>query len=124
MSHFVFPTAQISSSNTLTLKPIIPPIPQLCPRQQLPVFKARKNLAVKCSSSSIIDGGEAVATLERCFLAPDATPGNLSSSSNREFGPVMKGKYGAFGAVTLEKGKLDMTQKESKVSPEVNLVLP
>ncbi|KAF2293772.1 hypothetical protein GH714_004609 [Hevea brasiliensis] len=33
----------------------------------------------------------------------------------------MKGKYGAFGTVTLEKGKLDLSQKESKVSPEVAL---
>lgn len=43
-----------------------------------------------------------------------------ASSSRGEFGPVMKGKYGAFGAVTLEKGKLDLSQKESKVSPEVS----
>ncbi|XWS62528.1 hypothetical protein CRYUN_Cryun06bG0019200 [Craigia yunnanensis] len=29
------------------------------------------------------------------------------------------GKYGAFGAVTLEKGKLDMSQKQSTSSPEL-----
>ncbi|XP_065870507.1 protein RETICULATA-RELATED 1, chloroplastic [Euphorbia lathyris] len=130
MSHFVFHTAQIPSSSTaaktLPLKPAIPPIPQLSPRQQLPApqlltSKLRKNSVIKCSSPSIIDGSESLAALERCFLAPDATPENLVSSSNRNFGPVMKGKYGAFGAVTLEKGKLDMTQKESKVSPEVAL---
>lgn len=45
------------------------------------------------------------------------------ASGTREFGPVMKGQYGAFGAVTLEKGKLDMTQKQSKSSPEVSLTL-
>lgn len=33
--------------------------------------------------------------------------------------PVMKGQYGAFGAVTLEKSKLDLSQKTTKSSPEV-----
>ncbi|KAF2319756.1 hypothetical protein GH714_018562 [Hevea brasiliensis] len=133
MSHFFFHTAQIpttttSAAKTLPLKPSLPPIPQLCPRQQLPVVqpvtcKLRRNLVIKCSSPSIIDGGESVAALERCFLAPDAAPVDLgsASSSRGEFGPVMKGKYGAFGAVTLEKGKLDLSQKESKISPEVAL---
>jgi hypothetical protein len=31
----------------------------------------------------------------------------------------MKGKFGSVGAVTLEKGKLDMTQKISETSPEI-----
>ncbi|CBI23847.3 unnamed protein product, partial [Vitis vinifera] len=30
----------------------------------------------------------------------------------------MKGKYGSFGAVTLEKSKLDLSQKQSRLSPE------
>lgn len=32
----------------------------------------------------------------------------------------MKGKYGALGAVTLEKSKLDMSQKQTKSSPELS----
>ncbi|KAJ9174621.1 hypothetical protein P3X46_013248 [Hevea brasiliensis] len=133
MSHFVFHTAQIptnttSAAKTLPLKPSLPPLPQLCPRKQLPAAqrvncKLRRNLVIRCLSPSLIDGGDSVAALERCFLAPDAAPVDLgsASSSRGEFGPVMKGKYGAFGAVTLEKGKLDLSQKESKVSPEVAL---
>lgn len=31
----------------------------------------------------------------------------------------MKGQHGAFGAVTLEKSKLDLSQKSTKSSPEV-----
>lgn len=58
-----------------------------------------------------------MAALERCFLA---SPGPVESSSG-EVGPVMKGgQYGAFGAVTLEKGKLDLSQKQSTSSPEVS----
>lgn len=59
-------------------------------------------------------GGDCVrAALERCFQAP------CSSSGSGELGPVMKGQYGAFGAVTLEKSKLDLSQKQAKSSPEV-----
>jgi hypothetical protein len=31
----------------------------------------------------------------------------------------MKGKFGSLGAVTLEKSKLDLTQKQSQSTPEV-----
>ncbi|WCJ18267.1 hypothetical protein M5689_000635 [Euphorbia peplus] len=122
MSHFVFHAAQIPSSSaaaattTSAAVPLKPALSQLSPRQQLPCKLRKKNLVIHCSSFSIIDGSESLAALERCFLAPDAAPGNTS----RNFGPVMKGKYGAFGAVTLEKGKLDMAQKQSKVSPQVD----
>ena len=38
--------------------------------------------------------------------------------------PEMKGgKFGSVGAVTLEKGKLDMTQKKVESTPEVSLSL-
>ncbi|XP_027343398.1 protein RETICULATA-RELATED 1, chloroplastic-like isoform X2 [Abrus precatorius] len=47
--------------------------------------------------------------LERCFAAPSAPS------------PSMKGQYGAFGAVTLEKSKLDLTQKQSQSSPELDV---
>ena len=62
--------------------------------------------------------GDTNAHLERCFQASPDAP----SSSSVEFGPTMKGgQYGAFGAVTLEKSKLDMTKKETKSSPQVVL---
>ncbi|KAE8671136.1 hypothetical protein F3Y22_tig00111993pilonHSYRG00121 [Hibiscus syriacus] len=92
---------------TLVIKPSIPPL----------ACKHWKNLSVRCSSSSLIEGGESsVAALERCFLAP---PAPMVSGSG-EVGPVMKvGKYGAFGAVTLEKGKIDLSKKQSTSNPEV-----
>ena len=97
---------------TLLLKPSLPP-----PAHPLS-GKFRKNLTVRCSSSPLIDGVDSsVAALERCFLAPSAPV----ASGSGEVGPIMKGgKYGAFGAVTLEKGKLDMSQKQSTSSPEVS----
>ncbi|KAJ0014272.1 hypothetical protein Pint_20857 [Pistacia integerrima] len=117
MSHIMFPiTAKpLSSFTTRSL-----PIPRLGPSQPgsqpTSVKLRRRNLNVTCSAS-VIDGGESsVAGLERCYTAPSA----LASSSRVEFGPVMKGgQYGAFGAVTLEKGKLDLTQKQSQPSPEL-----
>ena len=47
--------------------------------------------------------------LERCFNAPIAS----------EPASMKGGQYGAFGAVTLEKSKLDLSQKETFSSPEV-----
>ncbi|KAK8263451.1 hypothetical protein V6Z12_D12G044200 [Gossypium hirsutum] len=108
MSHIMFQTSPLPK--TLLLKPSLPP----------PPGKHRKNLTLRRSSSSLIDGGESsVASLERCFLAPPA-PVESASSGSGEVGPVMKGgQYGAFGAVTLEKGKLDLSQKQSTSSPEL-----
>lgn len=63
--------------------------------------------------------GDTIAHLERCFMESPSATDLPSSSSSREFGPVMKGQYGAFGAVTLEKSKLDMSQKQTKSSPEL-----
>ncbi|KAL0335199.1 UNVERIFIED_CONTAM: hypothetical protein Sradi_4731800 [Sesamum radiatum] len=76
---------------------------------------------VKASSSAVVDD-DAIASLERCFQAspPAADAPSSTSSSSADFGPVMKGKYGAFGAVTLEKSKLDLTQKQTKSSPELS----
>nr|XP_019708176.1 protein RETICULATA-RELATED 1, chloroplastic [Elaeis guineensis] len=62
--------------------------------------------------------------LERCFAAsPDSDPPSCSSSSSSllvsgVMAPVMKGQYGAFGAVTLEKSKLDLSQKTTQSSAE------
>ena len=58
--------------------------------------------------------------MECCLVAPPAVS---SSSSSSMLSPVMKGQYGAFGAVTLEKGELDMSQKQSQSIPEVLLSL-
>lgn len=65
--------------------------------------------------------GDAIASLERCFQAspPASDAPSSTSSSSSDFGPTMKGQYGALGAVTLEKSKLDLTQKQTKSSPEV-----
>ncbi|KAI5593428.1 hypothetical protein BDE02_03G014700 [Populus trichocarpa] len=121
MPHFVLQTAQIptpTTKTTLSLKPTFP-IPQLCHLRRR--VRSNRNLDLKCSSSSsssscpMIDGGgDSVAALERCFSAPPAPVVG-------DFGPVMKGKFGSLGAVTLEKGKLDMSQKQSQSTPEVAL---
>ncbi|KAL5704276.1 hypothetical protein ACHQM5_022726 [Ranunculus cassubicifolius] len=80
---------------------------------------SRKFQVIKASSSSsIVDGDSSVASLERCFRdSPDLVS---AGSTKTMYAPVMKGgQYGAFGAVTLEKSKLDMTKPETKSSPEV-----
>ncbi|KAG6789101.1 hypothetical protein POTOM_005187 [Populus tomentosa] len=133
MSHFVFQTTQIpttTTKTTLTLKPTSP-IPQLCHLRGTRK-RVNHNHTIKCSSSSsssscptIDGGGDSVDGLERCFLAPSAPV--LNSSPKGDFGPVMKGKFGSLGAVTLEKSKLDLTQKQSQSTPEIEhglLIMP
>lgn len=61
------------------------------------------------SSSSAVE--DSMTLLERCFVAEQAS----------SMGPVMKDKFGSLGAVTLEKSKLDLTQKQSRTSPETAL---
>ncbi|THU46617.1 hypothetical protein C4D60_Mb09t06810 [Musa balbisiana] len=60
--------------------------------------------------------------LARSFsLSPEVGPPSCSSSAATSgvVMPVMKaGKYGAFGSVTLEKSKLDLSQKTTRPSPE------
>ncbi|KAB5574389.1 hypothetical protein DKX38_001583 [Salix brachista] len=125
MSHFVLQTTQIpatTTKTTLTLKPSSP-IPQLCHLRNTRK-RVNHNHNIKCSSSSpssscptIDGGGDSVAGLERFFLAPSAPA--LNSSPKGDFGPVMKGKFGSLGSVTLEKSKLDLTQKQSQFTPEL-----
>ncbi|KAK8530076.1 hypothetical protein V6N12_060834 [Hibiscus sabdariffa] len=111
MSHIVFQGSPLPK--TLLLKPSLPP-----PAHPLS-GKLKKNLTVRCSSFPLIDGVDSSAALERCFSA-SPSPVGLGSSGSGEVGPVMKGgQYGAFGAVTLEKGKLDLTQKQTTSSPEL-----
>ncbi|KAK8518644.1 hypothetical protein V6N12_011891 [Hibiscus sabdariffa] len=111
MSHIVFQGSPLPK--TFLLKPSLPP-----PAHPLS-GKLKKNLTVRCSSFPLIDGVDSSAALERCFSA-SPSPVALGSSGSGEVGPVMKGgQYGAFGAVTLEKGKLDLTQKQTTSSPEL-----
>lgn len=121
MSMTVFQTAQIMPINTQIIpysKPFFPPL------QARPIrpFKVCK---IKATASPAIDG-DPVAFLERCFLESPALDHPVSSSTVM-FAPVMKGgsKYGAFGTVTLEKAKLDLSQKEETTSsPEVTSCFP
>ena len=121
MSHMVFQSAAAP-------KPCLP-IPRST--AALPC-KLRRVSFVRASSSSLIESvGDSVSGLERCFQLPfsgDSSPSSssisisASSSPSAQMCPVMKGgKFGSVGAVTLEKGKLDMTQKKVESSPEVSL---
>ncbi|XP_039127731.1 protein RETICULATA-RELATED 1, chloroplastic-like isoform X1 [Dioscorea cayenensis subsp. rotundata] len=62
--------------------------------------------------------------LERCLFSTEAGAKSPSLSIGlvarpmATVSPEMMGQYGSFGAVTLEKGKLDLSQKTSKSSPE------
>lgn len=127
MTHGVFQMAQIMPITTQTKIPTSPPLlwPRP-PRQQLPVPSklrrrvralARRFRASYAPAPPVDDGRRwtvhSMKVLERCYQAP------CSWSGSGELGPVMKGQYGALGAVTLEKSKLDLSQKQAKSSPEV-----
>ncbi|MQM17375.1 hypothetical protein Taro_050349 [Colocasia esculenta] len=66
--------------------------------------------AAAASPSGAVNADDRAA-LERCFAAAFASSSECSL-------PTMKGQYGAFGAATLEKSKLDLSQKSTKSSPE------
>ncbi|KAL3814472.1 hypothetical protein ACJIZ3_015740 [Penstemon smallii] len=123
MSHSVFQIMPLApASNTLSSKPSLPTSTVFRSSFSLSAAgKLRKcSLTIKASSSAVVDG-DAIASLERCFQAsPPAADAPTSSCSAADFGPVMKGQYGSLGAVTLEKSKLDLTQKQTKSSPEVS----
>ncbi|XP_076959708.1 protein RETICULATA-RELATED 1, chloroplastic-like [Bidens hawaiensis] len=114
MSHHtvVFQAPQITPINTH----LIPNVKTLSSSLINPLLPGRKlpppcrKVFVVRNSSAVVDG-DAVAGLERCF--------QMEFPAAVAHGPVMKGQYGAFGAVTLEKSKLDMTQKQTKSSPEL-----
>lgn len=107
------------------LKPLLPPA-AVHGAALPPVVagKLRKSCSIK-ASSAVVDGDD-IAALERCFQAspavdsPDCPSSSSSTRSSVLCVPVMKGgKFGSHGAVTLEKSKLDMSQKQTKSSPEV-----
>ncbi|CAI9103892.1 OLC1v1002477C1 [Oldenlandia corymbosa var. corymbosa] len=139
MSHTIFQTSKFtaptktnhhpSSTRTLSSKiPFLPPstVP-LYPLSAPALRKLCKSLVVKASclppSPDFVDGNigstGSSAHLERCFLTEHGAALSSSSSTTVMSLPVMKKDYGAFGAVTLEKSKLDMTQKQTKSSPEL-----
>lgn len=124
MSHAVFQTAQIMPvapiTKTLSSKPLLPAGLHWSPVAPPIAGKLRKSSVTTKASYAVVDG-DVIAGLERCFQAsPAADFPSTSPLGYVDFGPVMKGgQYGAFGAVTLEKSKLDLTQKQTKSSPEV-----
>ncbi|XP_010272809.1 PREDICTED: protein RETICULATA-RELATED 1, chloroplastic-like [Nelumbo nucifera] len=132
MSHTVFQTAQIMLLNSqITNKTLSnSPSPHSHPSLFVPCrtpspsgsFGKPRMAVLEIKSSALVESDPG-AHLERCFkISPDSDVGSSSSStsasSSSMVAPVMKGQYGAFGAVTLEKSKLDLSSKQTKSSPE------
>lgn len=135
MSHAAFQTAQIipMTMNTQVGAKTSLPNPKLNSLQFIKKTAAvklrRRSLSVRASFSAEVGYGS-TPLLERCFMAPPApaefdsslipflysAPSSFSPSS----GPVMKGQFGSLASVTLEKSKLDVSQKQSTSSPEVS----
>ncbi|XP_019461853.1 PREDICTED: protein RETICULATA-RELATED 1, chloroplastic-like [Lupinus angustifolius] len=125
MAHSIMFHSPLTSR--LSLKPSSLPLPThgliLLPVN--PAAKLRlRVLTVKAFSEAaeVESGNGSVSSLERCFVAPSSpATGSALSSSLAGSGTVMKGQYGALGSVTLEKSKLDTTQKQTKSSPELDI---
>ncbi|KAH0870313.1 hypothetical protein HID58_077335 [Brassica napus] len=106
------------------LSPLKPSLPIPRPIATLPC-KLRRSCFIRASSSSLIDSvGDSVSGLERClqlqFSGELGASSSGSASPSAQMCPEMKGgKFGSVGAVTLEKGKLDMTQKKVESTPEL-----
>ncbi|PHT41500.1 hypothetical protein CQW23_20354 [Capsicum baccatum] len=99
-------------------KPLFPPL--LC--RPFRPCKVGKIGVIKATASPAVDG-DPISGLERCFLdSPALDYPSSSSSSSVVYAPVMKGKqYGSLGSVTLEKSKLDLSQKQqTRSSPELS----
>ncbi|XP_073013316.1 protein RETICULATA-RELATED 6, chloroplastic [Typha latifolia] len=133
-SHAVFhstspqPLMALHRSRFALLPPLNPSAsPNRNPRTGLLRLPRRRPVALRPlrASAAAADAPQAPVepggreALERCFTAsPDSGPPSCSSSGLAP-SPVMKGgQYGAFGAVTLEKSKLNLSQKSTKSSPE------
>ncbi|CAH9130697.1 unnamed protein product [Cuscuta epithymum] len=135
MSHSVFQAAQLRpvyTPRTSTPKKLSSQKQLLHPggalrRPKLLLAMAGKVKKSYTKASSPVVEGNSVLGLERCFQAspPADSPDCLSSTSSAPstvmYAPVMKGggKYGSIGAVTLEKPKLDLSQKQKEISPEL-----
>lgn len=114
-SHALFQAAQIIPINShISAKTLSP---KTLPK--LPLLRNhRRRLVLRSYSASPShidsDTSSASSLFERCYAAP--SPPSASHNVNS----VMKGKYGAFGAVTLEKSKVEFAQQQSnKSSPEL-----
>ncbi|XP_078445844.1 plant/protein, putative (DUF3411) [Wolffia australiana] len=79
-----------------------------------PTISRRLIAASAAPPPSDMVGADDRRALERCFNAGSTPSSSLSSL------PSMKGNFGAFGAVTLEKSKLDLSQKTTRTSPEIS----
>ena len=118
------PIKTLSSSKPKAVAPYLPAVNPVAGKLARRGVTVKVSASSSSSSSAVVEGeSSSMGFLERCFVAPPATGGSglpsSSSSSAVLHNPVMKGQYGAFGAVTLEKGKLDMSKKQSQFSPEV-----
>ncbi|XP_022681075.1 protein RETICULATA-RELATED 1, chloroplastic, partial [Setaria italica] len=102
---------------------------RLLPSRRRSRPRAAVRLAVSASSTSApppsADRSEAASSLERC-LSATATGAGMGTgaaapaSAPPRAPPAMKGRRkGAFGAVTLEKAKLDLSQRRKKIMPEL-----
>lgn len=111
MSHALLRPAQIMPVNSYVPKTSTPKLASFRRRR---IFLVRSSsAAADVDSDSALGYNSSSSFLEKCFAAP---PAPVAAS----VAPLMKGKYGALGAVTLEKSKLDMSQKQTKSSPEVS----
>ncbi|KAI3957256.1 hypothetical protein MKX01_041304 [Papaver californicum] len=101
--------------------PLLSSSPILIPSRSLFPLRVSRKLRKGVYANAVVDeGSEAIANLERCFGAAAASTSSSSTTTPSMSCTTMKGSnYGAFGAVTLEKSKLDMTKPETKTSPEV-----
>ncbi|KAM3255229.1 hypothetical protein ACQJBY_048545 [Aegilops geniculata] len=98
-----------------------------CRRHRAPRRRGLGLAVSACASSAASpsaagrgDRSEAASSLERC-LAASALSAAAPAAAPPRVPPAMKGgkQYGAFGAVTLEKAKLDLSQRKKKIMPEL-----
>ncbi|XP_042420244.1 protein RETICULATA-RELATED 1, chloroplastic-like [Zingiber officinale] len=77
---------------------------------------------ITASATAAPVGPDFMDALERCFSLPSVAEATFCSSpaaTPAASMPMMKGgKYGAIGAVTLEKSKLDLSKKSMRSNPE------
>ncbi|CAN6338147.1 unnamed protein product [Urochloa humidicola] len=101
---------------------------RLLPSRRRARPRAAVRLAVSASSTSApppsADRSEVASSLERCLsaAAPGAGMGASAAapaSAPLRAPPAMKGGRKQFGAVTLEKAKLDLSQRRKKIMPEL-----
>ncbi|TVU51707.1 hypothetical protein EJB05_03149, partial [Eragrostis curvula] len=102
---------------------------RLLPPRRRPRPRAAVRLAVSATASPTSPApppsadrspDSAASSLERCL---SAAAGAAPASAPPRAPPLMKGGRKQFGAVTLEKAKLDLSQRRKKIMPECTLVV-